>query len=75
MFELVWTFGFIMNGAPNIRKLKVPEPTSIEECQGKSHDAYRMADWMRGVLRQPLEFPVAVYGDCEPVQQDAAKKD
>jgi hypothetical protein len=74
MFELVWVFGFILHGAPNIRKMKDPDPAAIEECLSKSHDAHRMADWMRGVLRQPLEFPIAVYGECEPVRQDATQR-
>jgi hypothetical protein len=74
MFELFWTFGFILNGAPNIQKMKDPRPTEIEECLSKSHDAVRMVDWMRGVLRQPLEFPIAVYGECEPVRQDATQR-
>jgi hypothetical protein len=76
MFKLVWAFGFIINGAPQIQKMQDPAaPMRIEECMGTViMHTDRMADWVRGVLRQSLEFPVAVHGECEPVQQDATQR-
>ncbi len=75
MFRLIWVFGFILHGAPNIQKMPAPiAPLEHEQCQAIAiQDARRMADWARGVLRQPLDFPVAVYGECEPVLRDATE--
>jgi hypothetical protein len=33
-----------------------------------------MHDWLRGKLNAPLDFPVAVYGECHPVQRDATQR-
>lgn len=75
MWKLVWVFGFILNGAPHTQKMPIEEPVSIEECRTKIWtDTHRMHDWLRGVLRAPLTFPVAVHGECEPVQQEAANE-
>jgi hypothetical protein len=76
MFKLVWAFGFIINGAPQIQKMQDPAaPMRFEECMETAIlHTDRMADWVRGVLRQSLEFPVAVVGECEPVQMDATQK-
>ena len=71
---LVWVFGYIIQGAPHIVKMPAGH-MSIEECRTTIEaDALRMHDWLRGVLRAPLTFPVAVHGECEPVQQDATQK-
>ena len=76
MFKLVWTFGFLLNGAPHIQK--VPDqspPTSLEECRAMAAtNGPRMPDWYRGTLRAKLDFPIAVYGECAPVLQDATQK-
>lgn len=75
MFKLIWVFGVVLGGNPQIQKMAAPmEPTTIEECQSvAAQDAERMADWARGVLRKPLDFPVGVYGECDPVSQDASQ--
>lgn len=73
MFKLIWTFGFILNGAPHIQTLEHQEPVSIEECRNTVYtETLRMHDWLRGALKAPLNFPVAVHGDCKPIQQDAS---
>jgi hypothetical protein len=75
MFQLVWALGWIINGAPIIQKIPLGEPMTIQECRTMiAADAHRMHDWLRGALGAPLTFPVAVYGECEPVQQDATQK-
>ena len=71
---LVWTIGYILNGTPVIQRMTPSPPMTLDECEGLALDAHRMADWVRGGLGAPLDFPVAVYGDCEPVQQDAATR-
>lgn len=71
MYKLIWTFGFILNGAPNIQRMPVPEPMPIEACRTAiATDIYRMHDWFRGALHAPLNYPIAVSGECEPVQED-----
>lgn len=76
MFTLIWTFGFILGGAPQVHKMPEPmEPMEYEICRGViTQNVERMHDWLRGTLRQPLNFPVAVYGEREPVLRDAAKR-
>jgi diadenosine tetraphosphatase ApaH/serine/threonine PP2A family protein phosphatase len=72
---LVWTFGFILNGAPNIRTTQPLPPMTMEECVGILHtDTDRMHDWLRGKIGVPLDSPVAVYGECHPVPKDATQK-
>lgn len=75
MFRLVWVIGFILGGAPQIQKMPDPaDPMSFEDCQATAFlNKDRMADWARGFMRQPLGFPIGVYGECEPVLRDAAK--
>ena len=74
-FLLIWTIGYILGGAPQIQKMPSHHgPLTLEECQSFSQDAHRIADWARGRLGQPLEFPLAVYGECEPVQRDASRR-
>jgi hypothetical protein len=75
MFKLVWALGWIVNGVPAIQKMPPSEPMSIEDCRTLiAADVHRMHDWLRGALGAPLTFPVAVFGECEPVQQDATQK-
>jgi hypothetical protein len=72
---LVWTLAFIHNGVPSIQKMKPSEPMTIDECRGIIvTDTYRMHDWLRGALQAPLSAPVAVHGECEPIQQDASNE-
>ena len=72
---LVWTFGYILNGAPHIRTAQPSPPMTMEECIGTLHtDTDRMHDWLRGKLGAPLDFTVAVYGECHPVLKDATQK-
>jgi hypothetical protein len=74
-FLLVWTFGYVLNGAPHIRTTQPLPPMSHEECIGTlATDTDRMHDWLRGKLNAPLDFPVAVYGECHPVLKDAAQR-
>ncbi len=75
-FLLVWTFGYILQGAPYIRTMQPLPPMSIEDCTSiLVTDTDRMHDWLRGKLGAPLDFPVAVYGECHPVQKDATQRD
>jgi hypothetical protein len=74
-FLLVWTFGYILNGAPNIRTTQPSPPMTIEDCTLILHThTDRMGDWLRGKLGAPLDFPVAVHGDCHPVLKDATQR-
>lgn len=76
MVKLIWTLGFILNGTPNIQKMPPSEPMTLQDCRTLiAADVHRMHDWLRGALRAPLDFPVAVHGECEPVQQDATQRD
>ena len=75
MVLLVWTFGFILNGAPHTRTLQNLPPMALEDCRLILHtDTERMRDWMRGKLGAPLSAPIAVYGECHPIQQGAAQR-
>ncbi len=75
-YLLVWTFGYILQGAPYIRTSQRVPPMSIEVCTSIiATDTARMHDWLRGKLSAPLDFPVAVYGECHPVQRDATQRD
>jgi hypothetical protein len=73
MFKLIWVFGFIMNGVPQIDRMKDPAgEIEFHHCHALIiQNSDRMADWLRGALRQDLDFPVGVRGECEPVQRDA----
>ena len=75
MVLLVWTIGFILQGAPQIRTLQNLPPMTMEECRVILHtDTDRMRDWFRGKLGAPLDAPIAVHGECHPVQQGAAQR-
>ena len=77
MWKLVWTIGYILNGAPIIQKMQDhSQPTkTLEECRSiAAINGPRMPDWYRGALRAPLDFPIAVYGECEPLQQRANQR-
>jgi hypothetical protein len=72
---LVWTFGYLLNGVPHIRTTQPTPPMTMEECIGTIYtDTDRMHDWLRGKLGAPIDFPVAVYGECHPVQKDATQR-
>jgi hypothetical protein len=73
MVKLIWAFGFIINGVPHIEKVETNAKMEVSDCAAAIvQNSERMADWMRGVLRQDLNFPVGVRGDCEPVQREAS---
>jgi hypothetical protein len=72
---LVWTVGFILNGAPHTRRLQNLPPMTMEECTLILHtDTDRMKDWVRGKIGAPLNSPIAVYGECHPVLKDATQR-
>jgi diadenosine tetraphosphatase ApaH/serine/threonine PP2A family protein phosphatase len=72
---MVWTFAYILNGAPHIRTMQPFPPMSVEDCTLILHrDTARMHDWLRGKIGAPLDFTVAVYGECHPVRKDATQR-
>ncbi len=74
-FLLVWTFGYILQGAPYIRTMQPLPPMSMEDCTSVlATDTDRMHDWLRGKLNAPLDFPVAVYGECLPIPREASNE-
>ncbi len=77
MFQVIWLIAFISNGIPHIEKYQDQfiNPVDKETCQALIIErAPRMADWARGVMRMPLEEPVAVRGECAPVEKQAQLK-
>jgi hypothetical protein len=70
MFKLVWLVGFLLNGAPHFQTIEGP-PTDIETCHAEMLNEERMADWARGRMGMPIDFPLAIKGECVPVLQDA----
>lgn len=72
MFRIVWAFAYIAGGVPHIDRMPTAPEMELEQCRAVIYmQQDRMADWLRGVLRQELDAPVGVRGDCEPVQRDA----
>ncbi len=74
MFQVVWLIAFITNGIPHIDKYKDQyiNPVDKETCIALiAEREARMADWARGVMKMPLEEPVAVRGECAPVEKQA----
>ncbi len=77
MFKIVWLVAYILNGVPHIDPLPSPDdPTDKDECTIRvAENAGRMADWVRGRMGVPLNFPVGVRGACVPVQIPINSKD
>ena len=73
MFTIMWTFGFIINGAPQIERMPDADgPMDMAKCEVViAERVERLSDWARGRLGAPLDFPVGVRGECIPVQKDA----
>ncbi len=74
MFQVIWLIAYISAGVPHIDKYpdKFIDPVDKETCIALiAEREARMTDWARGVLRAPLEAPVAVRGECAPVEKQA----
>jgi hypothetical protein len=73
VFKLVWLIGFLMAGAPHFQTIE-GQPTDLETCQSEMLNEDRMMDWARGRMGMPLDFPLAIKGECVPVLRDASNE-
>jgi hypothetical protein len=73
MFKLVWLIGFLMAGAPHFQTIE-GQPTDLETCHTELLNEDRMMDWARGRMGFPLDFPLAIKGECVPVLRDASNE-
>lgn len=73
MLKLVWTVAIIMQAGPAVQDVQEGQKFANKAACDEYASAHvdRMADWTRGVLRAPFEFPVKVVWRCEAEDRPA----